>query len=91
MHLDDSSQTPIALDLPVKDESVLASERRKTPDPEYTRAEQRLRHGMIEEQGGLTSNVPASKASSIIITMSTSFGGRIRHKRPKDDEACEVR
>jgi hypothetical protein len=29
---------------------------------------------MIEEQGGLTSNVPASKASSIIITISTSFG-----------------
>ena len=91
MHLDDSSQTSIPLDLPVKDESVLASERRETPDPEYTRAEQRLRHGMIEEQGGLTLQRP--RVEGVVHYHNDIYVvrlGLIRHKRPKDDEACEV-
>jgi hypothetical protein len=82
MHLDDSSQAPIALDLPVTDESVLATERRKTPDPEYARAEQRLRHGMIEEQGGLTLQRP--RVEGVIHYHNDVYVVRLGLIRPND-------
>ena len=73
------------------DERILTSEGRKSSDPEYTGAEQRLRYRMLEEQGRFSRQ--RSGVERIVHyhnDVQVIWLWLIGDERPEDDEPCKM-